>query len=52
MKFVYYIEKISGIDMFGLSSLILFIAFFTLMVVLVFRMKPTTIDKLKNIPLK
>jgi hypothetical protein len=51
MKFIHYIEKVSGVDVYGLSSLILFITFFTVMLIWVYRVKDKTIDELKNIPL-
>jgi len=51
MKFIYYIEKVSGVDVYGLFSLILFLAFFTIMLIWVYKVKDKTIDELKNIPL-
>ena len=51
MKFIHYLEKISGVDWYGLSSLLFFVAFFIIVLIMVYRMKPATIDKLKNIPL-
>lgn len=51
MKFIHYIEKVSGIDTYGLFSLSLFVIFFAVMLIWVFSVKSKTIDELKNIPL-
>jgi len=44
-------EKVSGIDAYGLFSLSLFVTFFLVMLIMVFTMKSKAIDELKNIPL-
>jgi hypothetical protein len=51
MKFIHYMEKVSGIDAYGLFSLSLFVTFFLVMLIMVFTMKSKAIDELKNIPL-
>lgn len=51
MKFIHYIEKISGIDIFGLASLIIFVVFFSLMLTWVFKTKKETFNEASRIPL-
>jgi hypothetical protein len=51
MKLVHYIEKISGVDFYGIVSLTMFVTFFTIMLIWVFTARKTTIDEIKNIPL-
>ena len=51
MKFINYIEKISGIDMYGLTSLLIFVAFFSLMIIWVFKTKKKTFNEISRIPL-
>ena len=51
MKFIHYIEKVSGIDIYGLSSLLIFVVFFTLMLTWVFRTRKKTFNEISRIPL-
>jgi cbb3-type cytochrome oxidase subunit 3 len=51
MKFIHYIEKISGIDILGLVSLLIFVLFFTVMLVWVFRVNKKKLDEISHIPL-
>lgn len=51
MKFINYLEKVSGIDVFGLSSLLLFFLFFSLMLIWVFRSKKSDFQEVSEIPL-
>ena len=51
MKFINYLEKVSGVDIFGLSSLLLFFLFFTLMLTWVFKTKKKSYDEISWIPL-
>lgn len=51
MKFINYIEKISGIDVYGLASLLIFVVFFTAMLTWVFRTKKQTFNEISRIPL-
>ena len=51
MKFINYLEKVSGVDIFGLSSLLLFFLFFTLMLTWVFKTKKKSYDEISRIPL-
>lgn len=52
MKFINYLQSISGISIFPLISLIIFVAFFAGLFVYLFYARKEHIDELKNIPLK
>lgn len=47
----YYLENESGMDFFGLFSLLVFFLFFSGLLVYVYRMKKNDTDELKQIPL-
>ncbi|OSZ77077.1 CcoQ/FixQ family Cbb3-type cytochrome c oxidase assembly chaperone [Chitinophagaceae bacterium IBVUCB2] len=51
MKFIHYIEKVSGIDIYGLASLLIFVIFFTVMLTWVFKTKKKTFADISRIPL-
>jgi hypothetical protein len=51
MKFIHYIEKVSGIEIMGLLSLLLFVSFFTIMLVWVFRTNKKKLQEISQIPL-
>lgn len=51
MKFINYLEKISGVDIYGLTSLSIFFIFFVVMLVLVFRTPKKIINDISRIPL-
>ncbi|MBL7744556.1 MAG: CcoQ/FixQ family Cbb3-type cytochrome c oxidase assembly chaperone [Chitinophagaceae bacterium] len=51
MKFINYLEKISGIDIYGMVSLILFVTFFTVMLVWVLKTKKSAFNEVSRIPL-
>jgi cbb3-type cytochrome oxidase subunit 3 len=52
MKFIrQYAEKINGIEIFPLIGLIIFVVFFIAMLVYVKKMKKSSIDEMKNLPL-
>lgn len=51
MKFINYLEKVSGIDVLGLSSLLLFFLFFSLMLIWVMRTKKSDFQEASEIPL-
>lgn len=51
MKFINYIEKISGVDILGLVSLLLFVTFFTVMLIWVFRVNKNKLKEISRIPL-
>lgn len=51
MKFINYIEKISGVDILGLLSLLVFFLFFIGMLVWVFKTKKKDFNEVSRIPL-
>jgi cbb3-type cytochrome oxidase subunit FixQ-like protein len=51
MKFVHYLEKISGVDIYGLASLIIFVVFFLGMLTWVFKTGKKTFNEISRIPL-
>jgi cytochrome c oxidase cbb3-type subunit 3 len=51
MKFIHYLEKISGVSIYGLSSLIIFGLFFLVMVVWAIRADKNMIEELRQLPL-
>lgn len=50
MKFKYYLESISGIEIYPMISLIIFVVFFFLVSVWVMRMKKEEINLFENLP--
>lgn len=51
MKFINYIEKVSGVDILGLLSLLVFFVFFIGMLVWVFKTKKKDFNEVSRIPL-
>jgi cbb3-type cytochrome oxidase subunit 3 len=52
LKFISkYADKINGIDIYPIISLIIFVVFFIAMLVYVKKMKKSSIDEMKNLPL-
>jgi preprotein translocase subunit YajC len=51
MKFINYLEKISGVDIYGLISLVIFVVFFAAMLIWVMRSDKKELDKINHIPL-
>jgi hypothetical protein len=51
MKFIDYIEKTAGVDIFGLVSLTMFVLFFTIMLTWVIRADKKKIGEISRIPL-
>jgi len=51
MKFINYVEKISGVDILGLTSLLIFVIFFVAMLTWVFKTKKKTFNEISRIPL-
>jgi hypothetical protein len=51
MKFINYIEKISGIDIYGLTSLGIFMTIFIVVLVGVMRADKNKIKQISQIPL-
>jgi cytochrome c oxidase cbb3-type subunit IV len=51
MKFIHYVEKVSGVDIMGLVSLIGFFLFFTVMLTWVLRTRKKKFQEISRIPL-
>ena len=51
MKFIHYIEKIGGVDIYGMMSLAIFVLFFLAMLIWVFKTNKKTFSKISRIPL-
>lgn len=51
MKFINYIEKISGVDIYGMISLSIFVLFFSVMLTRVFRTDKKKIQEISRLPL-
>lgn len=51
MKFINYIEKVSGVDIYGLISLSIFVIFFSVMLIWVIRADKKKIKEISEIPL-
>ena len=51
MKFIYYIEKIGGVDIFGIISLAIFVLFFLGVLAWVFKTNKKTFAEISRIPL-
>jgi cbb3-type cytochrome oxidase subunit 3 len=51
MKFIHYIEKIGGVDIFGVVSLLIFVLFFTVMLTWVFKTGKKEFNEISRIPL-
>lgn len=52
MKFIHYIEKISGVSIYGLSSLLIFGSFFLVMLIWAIRADKGMMEELRNLPLE
>ena len=52
MKFINYLEGITGVGIYPLFSLILFFAFFTALTIWVVKADKKLIDKMKELPLQ
>ncbi len=51
MKFSTYLEQIMGVSIFPLISLVLFVAFFTGVIVWIYSIDKKEIEHLENLPL-
>ncbi|MDP3558443.1 MAG: CcoQ/FixQ family Cbb3-type cytochrome c oxidase assembly chaperone [Bacteroidota bacterium] len=51
MKFINYLESISGIGIYPLISLIVFVGFFALVTLYVIKGNKNHFEKLRNLPL-
>jgi cbb3-type cytochrome oxidase subunit 3 len=52
MKFIHYIEKIGGVDIFGTASLTIFGVFFFAVLVWVFKTNKKTFAEISRMPLE
>jgi hypothetical protein len=52
MKFINYLESITGVSIYPLTSLLIFVTFFVIVSVWVIRVDNGFIDHMKNIPLE
>jgi cytochrome c oxidase cbb3-type subunit 3 len=52
MKFINYLQSITGISIFPLIALIIFTVFFTAMLFYVFAMDKNTVARISHIPLE
>ncbi|HVW60407.1 MAG TPA: cbb3-type cytochrome c oxidase N-terminal domain-containing protein [Puia sp.] len=51
MKFIHYLEKISGVSIYGLSSLLIFALFFLVMSIWALRADKNMMEELRQLPL-
>ena len=51
MKFIHYLEKITGVSIYPLSSFLIFSLFFLLMLVWIFRADKKSIREISRLPL-
>ncbi len=51
MKFINYLESISGVEIYPLTSLMIFFIFFVLLGIYVLRMDKTIVEEINNLPL-
>ncbi|OYY00112.1 MAG: cytochrome C oxidase Cbb3 [Bacteroidetes bacterium 24-39-8] len=51
MKFINYLEKITGVDILGLTSLGIFFSFFILILLWMYKADKKTLDKINHLPL-
>jgi hypothetical protein len=52
MKFIHYLEKITGIEVYPMISLIVFFVFFTLLLLYIFKTDKHHFSKIENLPLE
>ncbi len=52
MKFINYLEGITGISIYPMTSLLMFVVFFVLVALWVIRADNGLIDHMKNMPLE
>jgi cytochrome c oxidase cbb3-type subunit 3 len=50
MKFIHYLEKITGVSIYPLSSLLIFFLFFTMMTIWVVKADKGYLRAMKNMP--
>lgn len=52
MKFSSYLEQIAGVSIYPIVSLVLFVAFFTGVMIWIYSIDEKEIEHLENLPLK
>jgi hypothetical protein len=52
MKFQHYLEKIIGVDIYPIISLLLFITFFSIVTYRIFRISKDELKEMEQIPLQ
>ena len=52
MKFINYLEKITGIDIYALSSLVIFLLIFVLASAWALKANKKMLEEINNLPLK
>ena len=52
MKFANYLTKISGVSIYPLFSLILFVLFFTLVIIWAYKTDSVTVEYIENLQLE
>jgi cbb3-type cytochrome oxidase subunit 3 len=52
MKFSYYLEQISGVSIYPVISLVLFVTFFILVTLWIYSIDKDEIRRIENIPLE
>ena len=51
MKFIHYLEKITGVDVFALTSFFIFFTFFVVMTLWACKADKKLVDRINRIPL-
>jgi len=51
MKFIHYLEKISGVDVYALSAFSIFFIFFICVTIWVWKADKNMIEEIKKLPL-
>ncbi|MEN9686935.1 MAG: hypothetical protein RLZZ28_2721 [Bacteroidota bacterium] len=52
MKFIHYLENITGVDIYALSSFSIFFIFFILMALYALKAEKSMIDEISQLPLE
>ena len=53
LRFIkHHLSTEQGVDLYGMLSLLIFVIFFLIVVIRVWRMRKSTVDELSNIPLE
>jgi len=52
MKFINYLESIAGVSIYPLTSLLIFVVFFALLILFTIRVDKEQIAELKNLPIE